>query len=63
MKPKNVYSITLSDIDSYFPNYRIWKNNKDVYMEDLTLEEIKMIADNLHYYHSIFMGRFNRLTY
>ena len=62
MTPKDVYSIKLSDINSDWPNYRIWKNNKDVDPDDLTLEEIKIIADELHIYNTYFMERFNSLT-
>lgn len=62
MKPKNVYSIKLSDIGSDWPNYRIWKNDKVVDPEDLTPKEYEIIADELRYYYSIFIGRFNRLT-
>ena len=63
MTQKDVYSIKISDINSDWANYRIWKNNKDVDPDDLTLEEIKIIADELHDYHLIFMERLNRLTY
>lgn len=63
MEAKNVYSIKLSDINSDWPNYCIWKNGEFVDPDDLTLEEIKIIADELHDYHLIFMERLNRLTY
>lgn len=62
MKTKNVYSIKLSDIVSDWSECRVWKNNKYVYPEDLTLDEIKIIADELYYYYSIFMERVNSLT-
>lgn len=61
MALKNVYSIKISDIDSDWPNYRIWKNNENVDPEDLPLDEIKIIADELYEYHLIFMKRVNGL--
>jgi len=62
MKQKNIYSINLFDTNSYWPNYRILKNNKVVYPCDLTPEEIKIIVDELDDYHSFFMERLNNLT-
>ena len=63
METKNVYSIKLSEINSDCPNCRIWKNNEVVNPDDLTLDEIKIIADELYFYHLIFMERLNNLTY
>ena len=61
MKAKNVYSIKLSDIDSDCPNCSIWKNNEVVNPDDLTLDEIKIIADELFDYHLIFREIFDSL--
>lgn len=63
MEAKNVYSIKISDINSDWPNYSIWKNNEVVDPDDLTFDEIKIIADELYDYHLIFMKRLNKLTY
>ena len=47
MKEKNVYSIKISDINSDWANYRIWKNGKDIDPDDLTVEEMKLFEKEL----------------
>ena len=34
MKTKDEYSIKISGINSEWPNYRLWKNGKDIFFNE-----------------------------
>lgn len=61
MKEKNVYSIKISDINSIFSNYRIWKNDKDINPDDLTIEEMILIAEELIDYCKMFENKIDNI--
>ena len=61
MKEKDVYSIKISDINSIFSNYRIWKNDKDIDPDDLTIEEMELIAEELIDYCKMFKNKIDNI--
>ena len=54
MKTTNEYSIKIDDINSEWPNYRLWKNGQDINPDDLTVEEMKFFQKELFDFSEMF---------
>ena len=54
MKTKNIYAIKIDDINSDWPNYRLWKNGQDIDPDDLTVEEMKIFQKELFDFSEMF---------
>ena len=54
MKTKNIYAIKIDDMNSDWPNYRLWKNGQDINPDDLTVEEMKFFQKELYDFSEMF---------
>ena len=54
METTNEYYIKISEINSNWTTYLLWKNGQDIYYGDLTIEELEFIQKELFYYSEMF---------
>ena len=54
MKTKNIYAIKIDDMNSDWPNYRLWKNGQDIDLNYLTIEELEFIQEELYDFYEMF---------
>ena len=54
MKTKNIYAIKIDDINSEWPNYRLWKNGQDIDPDELTIEEMEFFQKELFDFSEMF---------
>ena len=57
METKNIYAIKIDDINSDWTNYRLWKNGKDINLDDfddLTVDEMKLFQKELFDFSEMF---------
>ena len=47
MEKRDIYAIKIDDINSDWTNYRLWKNGKDINLDDLTVDEMKLFEKEL----------------
>lgn len=61
METKNVYSIKLSEINSDWTNYRLWKNGQDIDPDELTIEEMEFFQKELYDFSEMFKNQIKYL--
>ena len=61
MKEKNEYSIKIAGINSGWTNYRIWKNDKDIDPDELTIEEMVFFQKELYDFSEMFKNQIKYL--
>ena len=54
MGTKNIYAIKIDDINSDWTNYRLWKNGKDIDLDNLTIEEMEFFQEELRIFSEMF---------
>ena len=61
MKAKNEYSIKIAGINSGWTTYRIWKNDKDIDPDELTIEEMVFFQKELYDFSEMFKNQIKYL--
>ena len=54
METKNIYAIKIDDINSDWTTYRLWKNGKDIDLDNLTIEEMEFFQEELRIFSEMF---------
>ena len=61
METKNIYAIKIDDMNSDWPNYRLWKNGQDIPPYYLTVEDMKIFQKELLAFSEMFKERIKYL--